>query len=84
MINPGYTQTGQNDTKYTITHQNPILEENVLFDTHINLNAEFRYTAIDKTHRHWIPEFQNDNIFMQVAMNMLYSNDCVEESINGL
>jgi hypothetical protein len=80
LINPDIAQKNTDDEKYTITHTSNMLEEDKLFDSHLIKDIEIKYTALDQTHKHWIPSGRKESIFVQVANNILYSKNCLDES----
>lgn len=80
LINPDIAQKNTDDEKYTITHTSHMLEEEKLFDSHLIKDIEIKYTALDQTHKHWIPPGRKESIFVQVANNILYSKNCLDES----
>ncbi len=79
MINPDVVNTKEG-TPYIITHHSPILVDDTLFETHMTVHTETKYTALDGTHHHWVPQEQKVGIFLQVSINMLHSRNCMEES----
>lgn len=80
LVNPDIAQKNTDDEKYTITHTSHMLEEEKLFDSHLIKDIEIKYTALDQTHKHWIPPGRKESIFVQVANNILYSKNCLDES----
>lgn len=84
FINPDIVQKNTDDEKYTITHTSHMLEEEKLFDSHLIKDIEIKYTSLDQTHKHWIPPGRKESIFVQVANNILYSKNCMDESHDSL
>lgn len=83
LINPEISQINDNsgnnnNRKYEITYNNPILKEKKVFTSYISKESEFKYTDLNNNHRHWSPKSQQENIFFQITLDMLYSKNCLE------
>lgn len=74
LINPEFVLLEQ--TNYTLTHSHILLKEKTHFKTNIYNEVEYKFNDIDFTHRHWKPKNQKQNMFIQTALDVLYSKTC--------